>query len=100
MLALNPRNIKHYAGLMRLDKPIGSYLVAWPALWSLWIAAKGVPDYLLIVVFVLGAFLMRSAGCVINDFAARDTDDHIERTKQRPLSTGVVAAADVSPRLV
>jgi 4-hydroxybenzoate polyprenyltransferase len=94
MLALNPRNIKHYAGLMRVDKPIGSYLVAWPALWSLWIAAKGVPDYLLIVVFVLGAFLMRSAGCVINDFADRDIYAHIERTKQLPLATGVVTAAE------
>lgn len=79
---------------MRVDKPIGSYLLAWPALWSLWIAAKGVPDYLLIVVFVLGAFLMRSAGCVINDFADRDIDAHIERTKQRPLATGAVTAAE------
>ncbi len=94
MLALNSRNIKHYAGLMRVDKPIGSYLVAWPALWSLWIAAKGVPDFLLIVVFVLGAFLMRSAGCVINDFADRDIDAHIERTKQRPLAIGAVTATE------
>jgi len=75
---------------MRVDKPIGSYLVIWPALWSLWIAAKGVPDPLLIIVFIMGAFLMRSAGCVINDYADRNIDGSIERTKQRPLAAGLV----------
>jgi len=75
---------------MRVDKPIGSYLVIWPALWSLWIAAKGMPDPLLIIVFIIGAFLMRSAGCVINDYADRNIDGFIERTKQRPLATGLV----------
>jgi 4-hydroxybenzoate polyprenyltransferase len=75
---------------MRVDKPIGSYLVIWPALWSLWIAAKGMPDPLLIIVFIMGAFLMRSAGCVINDFADRNIDTLIERTKQRPLALGLV----------
>ena len=90
MLALTRRNISHYLQLMRIDKPIGSYLVIWPALWSLWIAAKGVPDPLLIIVFIMGAFLMRSAGCVINDFADRNIDTLIERTKQRPLALGLV----------
>ncbi|MFB1036807.1 MAG: 4-hydroxybenzoate octaprenyltransferase, partial [Sinobacterium sp.] len=74
----------------RVDKPIGSYLVIWPALWSLWIAAKGMPDLLLIIVFIMGAFLMRSAGCVINDFADRNIDTLIERTKQRPLALGLI----------
>ena len=90
MLALTRRNISHYLQLMRVDKPIGSYLVIWPALWSLWIAAKGMPDPLLIIVFIMGAFLMRSAGCVINDFADRNIDALIERTKQRPLALGLV----------
>jgi len=90
MLALTRRNISHYLQLMRIDKPIGSYLVIWPALWSLWIAAKGVPDPLLIIVFIMGAFLMRSAGCVINDYADRNIDGSIERTKQRPLAAGLV----------
>ena len=90
MLALTPRNIPHYLQLMRVDKPIGSYLVIWPALWSLWIAAKGMPDPLLIIVFIMGALLMRSAGCVINDFADRNIDGFIERTKQRPLALGLV----------
>ena len=84
MLELTRRHIPHYLQLMRVDKPIGTYLVVWPALWSLWIAAKGMPDPLLIIVFVIGAFLMRSAGCVINDFADRNIDGFIERTKKRP----------------
>ena len=90
MLALTRRNIPHYLQLMRVDKPIGSYLVIWPALWSLWIAAKGMPDPLLIIVFIMGALLMRSAGCVINDFADRNIDGLIDRTKQRPLALGLV----------
>lgn len=90
MLALTTQNIRHYLQLMRADRPIGTYLVAWPALWSLWIAAQGMPDPLLIIIFIAGAFLMRSAGCVINDFADRNIDGHIERTKQRPLVVGLV----------
>ena len=90
MLALTTQNIRHYLQLMRTDRPIGTYLVAWPALWSLWIAAQGMPDPLLIIIFIAGAFFMRSAGCVINDFADRNIDGHIERTKQRPLAVGLV----------
>ncbi|MDX8393966.1 MAG: 4-hydroxybenzoate octaprenyltransferase [Mariprofundales bacterium] len=77
-----------YARLMRIDKPIGTYLVSWPMLWALWIAANGHPDASLVVIFLLGAFLMRSAGCVINDYADRNIDAHITRTQNRPLATG------------
>jgi 4-hydroxybenzoate polyprenyltransferase len=75
----------HYARLMRLDKPIGILLLLWPTLWSLWLAAKGVPDFKSLFIFVVGVVLMRSAGCVINDYADRHFDAHVERTRQRPL---------------
>ncbi len=91
MIALNRGNLPAYAQLMRLDRPIGTYLVAWPAVWALWLAAGGVPDPLLLGVFLLGALLMRSAGCVINDYADRDFDAHVERTAQRPFATGAVS---------
>ena len=91
MLALTPNHIAQYKQLMRVDRPIGTYLVAWPALWALWLAADGMPALDLIIVFVLGAFLMRSAGCVINDFADRNIDGHVERTQHRPLATGSVS---------
>ncbi len=94
MLALTTRHLNHYLQLMRVDRPIGTYLVIWPALWSLWIAAEGLPEPLLIVVFITGAFLMRSAGCVINDFADRNIDGHIERTKKRPLAAGLISATE------
>ncbi|MDQ6951142.1 MAG: 4-hydroxybenzoate octaprenyltransferase [Mariprofundales bacterium] len=80
-----------YGRLMRSDRPIGTWLVLWPALWSLWIAGNGHPDGTIVVIFVAGAFLMRSAGCIINDYADRKIDPHIERTKHRPLATGEVA---------
>lgn len=83
----------HYARLMRLDKPIGIYLLLWPTLWALWIAGEGVPDPLVLFVFVAGVVLMRSAGCVINDYADRDIDPKVSRTRLRPL-----AAGDVTPR--
>ena len=76
---------------MRIDRPIGTYLVVWPALSSLWLAAKGVPNLSLLMVFICGAFLMRSAGCVINDFADRHIDGHVQRTQHRPLARGVVS---------
>ena len=85
--------LREYALLMRLDRPIGSLLLLWPTLWALWIASRGIPDTKLLVVFVLGVFVMRSAGCVINDFADRELDPHVERTRNRPL-----AARRVSPR--
>ena len=78
--------------LMRLDKPIGTLLLLWPTYWALWLAAEGVPDWPVLVVFSIGVFLMRSAGCVINDFADRKIDGKVERTKNRPLASGVVSS--------
>ena len=83
--------LKEYALLMRLDKPIGTLLLLWPTLWALWLAGEGRPDPRIFVIFVGGVFLMRSAGCVINDFADRKVDRHIARTKNRPLATGRVS---------
>lgn len=80
-----------YERLMRLDKPIGILLLLWPTLWALWIAGRGHPDMLVVWIFVLGTVLMRSAGCVMNDYADRKFDLHVERTKERPLATGEVA---------
>lgn len=77
-----------YLRLVRLDKPIGSLLLLWPTLCALWIAADGRPDWYLILVFVLGTVLMRSAGCAINDFADRDFDKYVKRTADRPLTSG------------
>lgn len=76
---------------MRVDRPIGIYLVAWPALWALWLAAEDLPSPILICVFLLGAFLMRSAGCVINDFADRNLDGKVDRTKNRPLAKKIIS---------
>jgi len=80
-----------YERLMRLDKPIGTLLLLWPTLWALWIAADGQPNLLLVVIFSVGTLLMRSAGCVLNDYADRDFDKHVKRTKDRPLTTGQVS---------
>jgi 4-hydroxybenzoate polyprenyltransferase len=77
-----------YAQLMRLDKPVGTWLLLWPTLWALWFAAGGLPPLHLLAIFVLGTFLMRSAGCVINDYADRKVDGHVERTRGRPLASG------------
>jgi len=74
--------------LMRVDKPIGTLLLLWPTLWALWVAAKGLPHIDVLIVFSLGVFLMRSAGCVINDFADRKVDGFVARTKNRPLPSG------------
>jgi 4-hydroxybenzoate polyprenyltransferase len=83
-----------YEKLMRLDKPIGILLLLWPTLWAVWIAGDGRPDWALVGVFVLGTVLMRSAGCVINDYADRDFDPHVERTKARPLAAGTVTTRE------
>ncbi|OGT21147.1 MAG: 4-hydroxybenzoate polyprenyltransferase [Gammaproteobacteria bacterium RBG_16_57_12] len=77
--------------MMRLDKPIGLYLLLWPTLWALWVAGEGKPDLLVVMVFVAGVILMRSAGCVINDIADRRFDPHVERTRSRPLAAGVIS---------
>lgn len=80
--------LRDYALLMRLDKPIGIGLLLWPTLWALWFAARGMPPLSLLVVFVIGTVLMRSAGCVINDYADRKFDPHVARTRQRPIAAG------------
>ena len=80
-----------YERLMRLDKPIGILLLLWPTLWGLWIAGMGRPSAFVVWIFVLGTVLMRSAGCVINDYADRNFDAHVERTRNRPLATGEVS---------
>ena len=80
-----------YEKLMRLDKPVGTLLLLWPTLWGLWLATDGAPNLMLLWIFVLGTVLMRSAGCVINDYADSDFDAHVERTKDRPLATGQVS---------
>ena len=79
-----------YVRLARLDKPIGIFLVLWPTLWALWLAAEGLPSLDVLLIFIAGAVLMRSAGCVINDFADRKIDGHVERTKERPLVSGKI----------
>ncbi|MES1935713.1 4-hydroxybenzoate octaprenyltransferase [Salinisphaera hydrothermalis] len=79
-----------YLRLTRLNKPIGIFLVVWPMLWALWLAARGLPNLWVLFVFVVGAVLMRSAGCVMNDYADRHIDGHVKRTKARPLATGEV----------
>jgi 4-hydroxybenzoate polyprenyltransferase len=86
------RRVEEYALLARFDRPIGTWLLLWPALWALWIAGNGRPNPKVLVVFVAGVIVMRAAGCVINDFADRDIDPHVRRTQDRPL-----AARRVSP---
>jgi 4-hydroxybenzoate polyprenyltransferase len=86
------RRATEYARLMRLDRPIGTWLLLWPALWALWVAGAGRPTPRVLIIFVLGVVVMRAAGCVINDFADRDIDPHVRRTRDRPL-----AARRVSP---
>ena len=82
--------LTQYAQLMRLDRPIGIFLLMWPMLWALWIASKGNPNLLVLLVFASGVVLMRSAGCVINDYADRKFDPHVERTRDRPIAAGRV----------
>ena len=86
--------LEQYSLLIRLDRPIGSLLLLWPTLWALWIAAEGWPDPLVLFVFVSGVFLMRSAGCAINDYADRDIDPHVARTSQRPLAAGRISSKE------
>ncbi len=80
-----------YYQLTRLNRPIGILLLLWPTLWGLWLAGNGRPDWLIVAIFVIGTILMRSAGCVMNDYADRDIDKHVKRTKQRPITTGRVS---------
>ncbi|MDX9739733.1 MAG: 4-hydroxybenzoate octaprenyltransferase [Gammaproteobacteria bacterium] len=83
-----------YARLMRLDRPIGAWLLLWPALWALWLAGEGRPDPWNVVVFACGVILMRSAGCVINDYADRGIDGHVHRTRHRPFAQGEVSTRE------
>ena len=83
-----------YYYLCRFDKPIGTELVFWPTLWALWIANQGTPNIGILIPMILGTIFMRAAGCAINDFADRKVDAHVERTKTRPLATGVIAAKE------
>lgn len=85
-----PPKLTQYLRLMRAHRPIGTLLLLWPTLWALWLAADGTPPLLVLVIFVLGTFFMRSAGCVINDLADRNFDGHVARTKDRPLVMGWV----------
>src|SRR5882757_1337170 len=86
------RRIEEYSQLARFNRPAGTWLLLWPALWALWIAGEGQPNPKVLIVFVLGVVVMRAAGCVINDFADRDIDIHVRRTRDRP-----IAARRVSP---
>ena len=85
-----PGRLVLYARLVRLDKPVGTFLLLWPALWALFLASGGMPDYTILAVFVLGVVLLRAAGCAINDFADRDIDPHVARTRDRPLASGAL----------
>ena len=89
--AAAPSRLSLYLDLIRWDRPAGSYLLLWPTLSALWIAARGFPGWHLLAVFVLGTFLMRSAGCCVNDVADREFDKHVKRTARRPVTTGAVS---------
>ena len=88
------KRVDAYERLIRLDKPIGTLLLLWPTLWALWIAADGKPPIGILVLFVLGTFLMRSAGCAMNDWADRNFDAHVARTRGRPLAAGEIAPGE------
>lgn len=92
-LALIAKRLDAYERLVRLDKPIGALLLLWPTLWAVWLASGGHPSVKIVAIFLLGTFLMRSAGCAINDYADRDFDPHVKRTRERPL-----AAREIEPR--
>jgi len=86
--------LRNYGKLMRVDKPVGLWLLLWPTLWALWLAGEGHPDQGLFVVFVAGVFVMRSAGCVLNDYVDRKIDPYVERTRTRPIASGAVAPTE------
>lgn len=92
-LSLNER-ISAYARLIRFEKPIGTLLLLWPTMWALWMASHGHPPLSHVVIFAVGTWLMRSAGCAVNDFADRDFDRHVERTRARPLTSGVITSKE------
>ena len=89
-MAFIARRLDAYERLIRLDKPIGALLLLWPTLWAVWLAAAGRPPLDIVLIFVVGTLLMRSAGCAINDYADRELDGHVERTRRRPLPAGEI----------
>jgi 4-hydroxybenzoate polyprenyltransferase len=93
-LALIAKRLDAYERLVRLDKPIGALLLLWPTLWAVWLASGGQPALRVVIVFVLGTFLMRSAGCAVNDYADRDFDPFVKRTRDRPLAAREIAPAE------
>ena len=93
-VAIFIRRLDAYERLVRLDKPIGALLLLWPTLWAVWLAARGAPAWDIVLIFVLGTVLMRSAGCAVNDFADRRFDPHVERTRSRPLAAGEIAPVE------
>lgn len=88
------QKLPHFVALTRLNRPIGIYLLMWPMLWALWFAAEGIPRLDVLLIFILGTVLTRSAGCAINDYADRDIDGHVARTHQRPLATGALTGSE------
>ncbi|KAF7778367.1 4-hydroxybenzoate octaprenyltransferase [Pseudoalteromonas marina] len=94
LAGLKAKHFSYYLQLMRVDKPIGTLLLLWPTYWALWLANSGVPSLINFIVFTLGVVVMRSAGCVINDFADRKIDGSVKRTAQRPLASGTVASGE------
>jgi len=86
-----PARARAYLALMRMDRPIGAFLLLWPTLWALWIAGNGRPPASVVLIFIAGTFAMRAAGCVINDYADRNIDGHVARTSQRPLASGMLS---------
>ncbi len=93
-LRLIVRRLDAYERLIRLDKPVGALLLGWPTLWAVWLASAGSPRADIVMIFVVGTLLMRSAGCAINDYADRKFDPHVERTRSRPLAAGEIAPAE------
>jgi 4-hydroxybenzoate polyprenyltransferase len=89
-LAVITRRLDAYERLIRLDKPIGALLLLWPTLWAVWLASDGRPRFDILIIFVVGTLLMRSAGCALNDYADRRFDPHVERTRKRPLAAGEI----------
>ena len=94
LAGLKAKHFSYYLQLMRVDKPIGTLLLLWPTYWALWLANSGMPSLINFIVFTLGVVVMRSAGCVINDFADRKIDGSVKRTAQRPLASGTVASGE------
>ena len=91
----SPQNkFKAYVFLLRLNRPIGIYLLLWPTLWALWIAGKGPPELKILAIFILGTIFMRSAGCLINDYWDRNLDPLVSRTRVRPMATGLVTPGE------